>query len=292
MDMIQSLSINIPGLLYFLCIVSVILLSLNHSINVFGHRVLSGVMGFFIMLVIAILAGYISFVGILWILLLILLSHLYRLNIAGIPVIFLMIALAFLLAIHSLPGYQNLLILDNIHVSPDSTAYRMYFNFDKFSAGFILFWMVLSQRERSIQNIKKTVIILPAISVVIGISIGLALFSGMIKFDPKITGLILIYAVNNLFFTVMAEESFFRGLIHKPLNRYFNNKAGLLVSGFLFGLSHYGAGRVDYVISAIVAGIGYAYVYHKTKSVMLSMASHWLLNLVHFIFFTYPFYRI
>jgi CAAX protease family protein len=45
---------------------------------------------------------------------------------------------------------------------------------------------------------------------------------------------------------------------------------------------------VSYVVLAAAAGLGYAIVYHRTKSIEMSMLAHFGLNAVHFLLFTYP----
>jgi membrane protease YdiL (CAAX protease family) len=39
---------------------------------------------------------------------------------------------------------------------------------------------------------------------------------------------------------------------------------------------------------ATVAGFGYGIVYHRARSVEMSMLAHFALNATHFLLFTYP----
>jgi uncharacterized protein len=113
-----------------------------------------------------------------------------------------------------------------------------------------------------------------------------------VQFDFKVTTLFFIWALANLFLTCIAEEAFFRGFVQKQLEEglkefQFGAVIGLLLASLLFGLAHY-AGGINYIILATVAGIGYGLVYQQSKSIEASIVTHFLLNAVHFIFFTYP----
>jgi membrane protease YdiL (CAAX protease family) len=59
------------------------------------------------------------------------------------------------------------------------------------------------------------------------------------------------------------------------------------VSALLFGAAHLGGG-VRYGILAGIAGIGYAWAYHRTQRIEAAILVHIALNAVHFIGFTYP----
>ena len=60
-----------------------------------------------------------------------------------------------------------------------------------------------------------------------------------------------------------------------------------MIVSILFGLMHY-MGGIKYIFLATIAGIGYGWIYNKTQYIESAIASHFCLNLVHFIFFTYP----
>ena len=194
----------------------------------------------------------------------------------------------FALAIGVLPGFQNFILLDKVQISEGAVPYSLSLSLNKIGAGLIVFWVAFSDAERTTfrsTHIKQAVI--PAL-ITITIALGLSNLT-LIRFDFKISTYFVIFAVSNLLFTAVAEESFFRGLIQKPLAQYMGVYPAVLISALLFGAAHYGMGRMDYIFVATVAGIGYAYIYALTKSVGASILTHWVLNLVHFIFFTYPY---
>ncbi len=93
-------------------------------------------------------------------------------------------------------------------------------------------------------------------------------------------------------FGCLSEEAFFRGFIQREIGAALRgtragNAIAIAVSAGLFGLAHFGGG-VSYVVLAAAAGLGYAIVYHRTKSIEMSMLAHLALNTVHFLLFTYP----
>lgn len=194
----------------------------------------------------------------------------------------------FALAIGVLPGFQNFMLLDKVQISEGAVPYSLSLSLNKIGAGLIVFWVAFSDAERTI--FRSSIIKQAAIPALFTIIITLCLSNlTLIHFDFKISTYFFIFAVSNLLFTAVSEESFFRGLIQRPLARYMGIYPAVLISAVLFGVAHYGMGRIDYVLVATMAGIGYAYIYTITKSVGASILTHWLLNLVHFMFFTYPY---
>ena len=61
----------------------------------------------------------------------------------------------------------------------------------------------------------------------------------------------------------------------------------LAVGGVVFGLVHL-AGGWTYVALATLAGLGYGWIYGASGSIAASILAHTGLNLLHFLFFSYP----
>jgi membrane protease YdiL (CAAX protease family) len=61
----------------------------------------------------------------------------------------------------------------------------------------------------------------------------------------------------------------------------------LLMTYVLFGLAHF-SGGLEYAFVAGLAGIGYGVAYWTTGRLEASIITHFLLNLIHLVFFTYP----
>ena len=133
---------------------------------------------------------------------------------------------------------------------------------------------------------------LPLAAITILATMTLALSLGFVHFDPKLPNEFLIWSITNLLFVCLAQEALFRGFIQRNLTSIFHNfKFGtaisILISSSLFGFTHY-AGGWKYVFLATVAGIGYGTVYEKTQRIEASILTHFLLNVSHILFFTYP----
>lgn len=204
-----------------------------------------------------------------------------------------MISLVSGLVLHEIPGFYNQCIFNPVVLSPLSSPYVMYLNFDKIMAGIILCLASgLWKKEKLInrQSITKTIQTLLLCIVVI---LGPALWTGYVKIDPKLPVEIWIWGLNNLFFVCFAEEVIFRGCLqHKLSQMWLTKKWGthisIMIASVVFGFFHIKSGGIIYMILASVCGLFYGYVYHTTQSIRCSMLVHFGLNLCHFILFTYP----
>lgn len=111
-----------------------------------------------------------------------------------------------------------------------------------------------------------------------------------IKFAPKIPQNLWIWVINNLFFTCVAEEGLFRGFFQESLSQLkykYSGNIAILIPAVFFGVMHY-SGGLKYVILATIAGVSYGWIYKVTKRIEASILAHFLLNLTHILFFTYP----
>ena len=243
-------------------------------------------------LVLGLLAGHITFVGavILGILYYYLfhLSRSYREN----PILSLIFFLAGAAAyLHFLPGFQNWLLINNVEPSPLSLPYRAYFNYDKYCIGVML--LATLPLSKSFQDVLAAVkhTFLPIV-LCVGVLMAGAYALGYITYDPKLPPIWPLWVVHNLFFVVVAEEVFFRGFIQRKLTTFCSKQQwspmlALVLTSVLFGLYHYTGGAL-YVFLSSIAGLFYGYVYLKTERIEVSMALHFLVNFLHFLFFTYP----
>ncbi len=101
-----------------------------------------------------------------------------------------------------------------------------------------------------------------------------------------------VWALNNLFFTCVSEEAFFRGFLQRNLCKILQEYKhrhilSLTTVSTLFGLAHF-AGGYKYVILATMAGFVYGYAYRKTQRIEAGILCHFGVNTFHFIFLTYP----
>ncbi len=197
-----------------------------------------------------------------------------------------------LLWLHQIPGFSNWLIAKNLFISIDAIPFTLFLNFDKPLIGlFILGFSsipLLKTWPEWIKMLKKTIPIALIGSLIIA---GIAYVIGYIKFEPKVNTFFIIWALNNLLFVCIAEEVLFRWWIQNSLSEFlkryrYGSYLALLLASLLFGIIHNGG--FAYIILASIAGLLYGFVYQKTKSVEASIVTHFLVNAIHFIGFTYP----
>ncbi len=203
-----------------------------------------------------------------------------------VPFTLLTLLLALALAMHAVPGYDNPLLLKDVRLSAASAPYTMYANFDKGVVGLVLL-VFFCQRASSWRDfgaaLKSQAIVLAALLIAV---LGAGWATGFVHPDFKLSPYLPLFAVVNLLFVCVAEETFFRGVIQGQLAR-FGDTLAVVVSGLLFGAAHLGGGW-QFGVLASLAGLGYALLYSKTRRIEVPIAAHFLLNLTHFVVFTYP----
>lgn len=202
------------------------------------------------------------------------------------------LALSVALFLHLLPGFTNPTIISGLRLSEDAVPYQKFLNFDSALIGFGILgfghrrisgsaeWLSMLRRA-------APVLLLTLVTVML-----LSLQLGYVHWQPKWTPLFMIWAWGNLFFTCIAEEAFFRGLVQKQLMLGLSNTSGgtfiaLSIASLLFGLAHI-AGGINYAILATVAGIGYGWAYFRSQCIEAAIVAHFILNSLHFLLFTYP----
>ena len=195
-------------------------------------------------------------------------------------------------ALHIVPGFSPWVFYENVQLSERSSEYIIRYGYDKAIVGFLLLAVLCDRIARSSEwkaiFVKLPLILLPAATAVLMLGVAF----GYLAWDPKLSSLMLWWALGNLFITCAAEEAFFRLLIQKPLQtcllhvRY-GLAMVLVISAVLFGLVHIGGGWVM-VAGATVAGFAYALIFYKTGRVEAAIITHFALNVCHFVFFTYP----
>lgn len=204
----------------------------------------------------------------------------------------LVIGLALVLMLHRAPGFIAIEVIDGVAISPDAVPYTKALTFDKPMIGLLI--LALGHRRLSTpaqwgRMLKKAGPCIPVVPVIL---LPLSLALGYVRLDVKWPSFWWFWIWTNLIFTCIAEEALFRGFIQRHLERLFNRCAGgprmaLGLAAVFFGLIHF-AGGVKYVVLATVAGVCYGFVYQRTQSIEASILTHFALNFVHFVFFTYP----
>lgn len=199
---------------------------------------------------------------------------------------------AFGLGAHLFPGFGAHPIIDSVVLSEGAPPYSKALSFDKTIAGLLILGFLIARLKSRNGWMTMFTQGAPYAALTIIVVVGTALFLDYIRFDPKWTALFLPWLLFN-FLTCVTEEAFFRGFIQSQLAMAFTrfpraDIIALCIATVLFGLAHFGGGG-KYVVLATIAGIGYGWVYYKTKRIEGAILAHLLLNSVHFVFFTYPY---
>jgi len=210
----------------------------------------------------------------------------------GLTVLAALLALA--MSLHLLPGFRPVMLVQGVQLTSDAAPFALGLGFDKAAAGLLLL-AAFSVRATSWRQFALQVpsIALAGIATA-AVSIGIALAAGYVRFEPKWVDAAPAFLLANLLFTCVAEEAFFRGLIQERLMRLAQtrrqpawNWIAIALSTVLFGLAHAGGGTT-WLVVATVAGLGYALVYARTRSIEGAILVHFAVNAAHFIGFTYP----
>ena len=215
------------------------------------------------------------------------------------PLRFMLTSLASVISIglilHLFPGYNNWLIVKDLHVSTNAVPFTLYFNYDKPFIGIFILALHLPLLSSWAAWKRK----LPLMGLWAGITIAVMLLASrafnIVHIDPKIPMITLPWIIANLFLVCIPDEAFWRGFLQQKITNYLKPKtqwAPLIAIGILsvfFALMHLlFVFQARYIILAFIASALYGLSYHYTKSVEGAIASHFLLNVAQFFFFTYP----
>lgn len=198
--------------------------------------------------------------------------------------------LALLLALHLCPGFQPLLLADGLNLSPGASPFTLRAGFDKAAAGLLLL-VCFAPRCRRFDELGRSLLdILPLAALTVALTLTAARLGGRVVPDPKWPALTPGFLAVNLLFTCVAEEAFFRGLVQEGLHRRFARLGPALpvgLSSLLFAAAHLGGGLLQAAIAGL-AGLGYALVHARSRRIEAAILTHFAVNAVHFLGFTYP----
>ncbi|OCQ22267.1 hypothetical protein A7985_10830 [Pseudoalteromonas luteoviolacea] len=193
--------------------------------------------------------------------------------------------------IHAFPGFNNPLVIESYLVSENAVPFSKHLNFDKLMVAIALMALVVP-RCKSPKNAKtKQVFSVSTLVILLGLAGGV--LSGLVEWDPKLSPILVGWVITNLFITCYAEEAFFRGFLQSQMQKIelhhrFGQSITVVFSGLLFGIVHL-PGGLAYTVIASLLGLGCAYAYQKTNNILVPIYIHFMFNLMHFCFFTYPF---
>lgn len=193
---------------------------------------------------------------------------------------------------HRLPGFNNPQVLSAVLLRPDALPFSLHLNLDKTLVGLAILGLCHARMGGTWEWRLVLRMSAPWAGVLIAVLMFVSLRVGYVRWDPAWPDETLLWMWVNLCFTCFAEEALFRGFLQARLS---DALAGFgagqwlawVVSAVAFGAAHAGGGPT-YVGLATLAGLGYGWIYRKTRRVEASILTHFLLNAVHFVGFTYP----
>lgn len=202
------------------------------------------------------------------------------------------IVLGLLLGLHVLPGFTNPTVIQDAVLASGARPYSQHVNFDKTLGGVLLLgcsgWLPLRSAADWRSALRRGV---PVAALTVVVVMAASLGIGYVQFDPRWPHALIVWGPVNLLTTCLSEEAFFRGLIQRELHAALHHRhAGTIavaVSAASFGVAH-AAGGWEYVVLAALAGVGYAVAYQRTGRLEMAVLTHFTVNLVHFVLFTYP----
>lgn len=205
----------------------------------------------------------------------------------------LLACIAYGISFHMLPGFNNILLLENYLSGEGAATTNRYLNFDK---GFLMLFLL----DYYIRN-KQSAKLMPAISFSIFLSIitmailaGIAMNAGFVKLSPKIPPMITSWIFLNLL-VALSEEALFRGFLQNYMEKYLNKLLGrkleyivIFLVALIFTITYHKGG---YMLMSLcfIAGIAYGLAFVKTKRIEASILTHFMVNLLHILFFTHPY---
>ncbi|RYE79939.1 MAG: CPBP family intramembrane metalloprotease [Oxalobacteraceae bacterium] len=199
---------------------------------------------------------------------------------------------AFLFALHRFPGFHNPVLAEGIRFSAETPPFSLRANADTAVAGIVLMGVfcerIASRADWRAMLRRVWPVVLSTLVIVLGL--GWAL--GYVRPDWKWTPYSAWFLASNLLFTCVTEEAFFRGFVLERLARGMGRwRGGVLVAALLsvllFGLAHARGGTL-LVVFATLAGIHYTVAYLRSRRIEGAILTHFALNAVHFVAFSYP----
>lgn len=281
----QLLETNFWSLLTYLSLVCTILLT-------WYRRIPLWLISYVLAIMLAYVSEHITILGVIEITILSVNAYLInsvRSNFLQIQIIYIatFFILGLALMLHVLPGFNNWKVLSNQVISKGALPVNIYLNFDKACVGILLIGWIVPTLNLGLW-FSSFIRALPVIIVTITVLTLIALYSGFVQWDFKWPSFAWIWIINNLFLVCVSEEAFFRGLVQVKLSKWLSGNMAILISASIFGIVLHYRGGLFYSLLAVVAGIGYGFVYNKTKSIEITIITHFLVNLFHFSLLTYP----
>jgi membrane protease YdiL (CAAX protease family) len=211
---------------------------------------------------------------------------------------------AFMFALHRFPGFANPVLADHLRFSSDAPPFALRANFDTAVAGIVLMGTFCERIRTAAAWRAMLARVWPVLLSTLVVVLGFGLAAGYVRPDLKWTPYSTLFLALNLLFTCVTEEAFFRGFLLERIRLGLARWRGAAVlptllpsvlpavlatvlSALLFGLAH-ARGGPALVVLATLAGLHYGAAYVRSRHIEGAILTHFALNAVHFVAFTYP----
>lgn len=201
--------------------------------------------------------------------------------------------LSMLFWIHKVPWIANWKVAAGV-IGHGSISYTLWFNYDKTLIGLFLLGWVIPTLHSLAQWKKMLHKAFPWIAGGMAIMIVVSHLIGLVRWDPKFPKVGFIFLWINLFFVSVVEEAVMRGFLQRELCRVwkkcrFGEAISVGIVAALFSLLHiFWIKDPIFLMMVFAAGIIFGALYQYTKAIEASILCHYLFNVTHFFFFSYP----
>lgn len=208
-------------------------------------------------------------------------------------------ACALALALHAVPGFHNPLVLDGVQWRPGDPAFTLRASFDKANAGLMLLVTAVPRGRPQGWSGRSALTALAIAGLTAALTLGLGWAWGLTEPAsswPQVPGhdwALPLFLLLNLLVTCLAEEAFFRGLLQTALMRWLVPRGevgrwcAVAMPAALFGLAHLGGGPKMAALATLV-GLGSGWALARTGRLEAAVLTHFTVNAVHLLAFTYP----
>lgn len=211
----------------------------------------------------------------------------------GSAAIFTMIlVMCFLLASQMLPGFIPWQVVNDEVISANGSPYSLALNIDKVIAGaaILIFGLVPIRRMLHLKQMLNATFPITAIGAVIIATF--ALLFGVAAMNIKVPEVWITWLAINLLINCVCDEAIFRffvqGRIYKAIETVpFSAAISIVLSTALF-VTYYAPAPTNYLMAVGLGSVVFGYAYHVTQRVEAAILCHFVVNVIHFFFFSYP----
>lgn len=189
-------------------------------------------------------------------------------------------------------GFSYPLVFSMNELYPGGKSFDLHINMAKALAGYAVVIWLLGSVPKQMLVTGWQVFVWPIL--LAGVVLGVAIPLLGLEWQPKWGLHAIWFLLVNLLVTCVAEESFMRLLVQGPLQRALQQFGGapaafiaLTVTTVLFAAAHSPQGAHAWAIY-LVAGCAYGAAYTLTGRLSAAIATHFLVNTVHYLLLTYP----